>query len=127
MGLTDQEIVVLSGAHAVGSCHADRSGFIGPWTADPLTFSNAYFVNLVKMKWSKASQKDGKTVYKTDSDKNIIMLPSDIALLTDEKMVPWVELYAADEKRFFADFAVAFAKLQELGVKSFHTGKPYDY
>jgi cytochrome c peroxidase len=72
------------------------------------------------MKWSQACQEDGKVVYKSASDPNIIMLPSDIALLTDEKMVAWVKLYAADEKRFFADFAVAFSKLQELGVESFH-------
>ena len=27
MGFTDQEIVALSGAHALGRCHTDRSGF----------------------------------------------------------------------------------------------------
>jgi catalase (peroxidase I) len=47
MGFTDQEIVALSGAHAVGMCHGDRSGFIGPWTTTALTFDNAYFVNLI--------------------------------------------------------------------------------
>jgi len=29
MGFGDQEIVALSGAHALGRCHADRSGFKG--------------------------------------------------------------------------------------------------
>jgi len=52
MGLSDQEIVALSGAHAVGSCHSDRSGFIGPWTSTPLSFGNGYFKNLINMKWS---------------------------------------------------------------------------
>ena len=32
MGFDDQAIVALSGAHAVGRCHTDRSGFWGPWT-----------------------------------------------------------------------------------------------
>jgi cytochrome c peroxidase len=36
----DQEIVALSGAHAMGRCHTDRSGFEGPWTFSPVTFSN---------------------------------------------------------------------------------------
>ena len=27
MGFTDQEIVALSGAHAMGRCHTDRSGY----------------------------------------------------------------------------------------------------
>jgi catalase (peroxidase I) len=50
------------------------------------------------------------------------MLPTDVALLTDKKMVPWVELYANDKERWEKDFATAFTKLQELGVKSFHEG-----
>jgi peroxiredoxin len=29
MGFNDQEIVALSGAHNLGRCHADRSGFDG--------------------------------------------------------------------------------------------------
>jgi peroxiredoxin len=29
MGFSDQEIVALSGAHALGRCHPDRSGFDG--------------------------------------------------------------------------------------------------
>jgi cytochrome c peroxidase len=32
MGFNDQEMVSLIGAHAVGRCHTDRSGFDGPWT-----------------------------------------------------------------------------------------------
>jgi cytochrome c peroxidase len=31
MGFNDKEIVVLSGGHAVGRCHHDRSGYDGPW------------------------------------------------------------------------------------------------
>ena len=30
MGFDDKGIVALSGAHAVGRCHTDRSGFWGP-------------------------------------------------------------------------------------------------
>lgn len=32
MGFNDQEIVALCGAHTLGRCHDDRSGFVGPWT-----------------------------------------------------------------------------------------------
>jgi len=31
MGFTDRELVALLGAHAMGRCHTDRSGFWGPW------------------------------------------------------------------------------------------------
>lgn len=111
MGFTDQEIVALSGAHALGMCHADASGFVGPWTLSPLSFDNAFFVNLVTMKWKKTEQANGLPVFKTDSQNGIIMLPTDVALLNDEKMVSWVRLYAADNDRFRADFASAFCKL----------------
>ncbi len=32
MGFNDREIVALIGAHTLGACHADRSGYVGPWT-----------------------------------------------------------------------------------------------
>jgi cytochrome c peroxidase len=45
-----------------------------------------------------------------------MMLPSDIALLNDQKMQVWVRKYAEDKDLFFEDFANAFGKLLELGV-----------
>src|SRR5690606_11883853 len=39
-GLNDREVVALiGGGPALGRCHPDRSGFIGPWTDAPTTFS----------------------------------------------------------------------------------------
>jgi len=111
MGFSDQEIVALAGAHAVGMCHGDRSGFIGPWTTTALDFDNAFFVNLTTMKWNKTKQANGLEVWVTPDQPGIIMLPTDMALMHDEKMVCWVELYANDKKRFYTDFAAAFSKL----------------
>jgi cytochrome c peroxidase len=48
MGFNDQEIVALAGAHALGRCHADASGYVGPWTPTPTTFNNLYFRLLAK-------------------------------------------------------------------------------
>lgn len=124
MGFSDQEIVALAGAHAVGMCHGDRSGFIGPWTTTALDFDNAFFVNLTQMKWHKTKQPNGLEVWKTDDQPGIIMLPTDMALVQDPNMVCWVDLYAKDKQRFYTDFAAAFAKLQELGVDNFHKGTP---
>lgn len=39
------------------------------------------------------------------------------ALLWDRGLRKFVDLYAKDENKFFEDFAPAFAKLMELGVK----------
>ena len=122
MGLNDEEIVALSGAHSLGRVHAHRSGagdkketpytVDGPgatkggqsWTKDWLRFSNDYYVNLV------AHKKD-----KSAFDDNLLVLPTDAALYEDEAFAPFVDKWAADEAAFFAAYAAAHKKLSELG------------
>ena len=45
-----------------------------------------------------------------------MMLPSDLVLIEDPKFMKYVDIYAKDQKKFFADFAAAFQKLEELGT-----------
>jgi len=52
MGFDDREIVALSGAHAVGRCHTDRSGFWGPWKYGENAFSNEYYTFLLEKTWT---------------------------------------------------------------------------
>lgn len=52
MGFNDQEIVALSGAHALGRCHTDRSGFSGPWTFSPTQLTNDYYKLLMNERWA---------------------------------------------------------------------------
>lgn len=47
----------------------------------------------------------------------LMMLPTDLALMEDPSFRPHVEAYADDQDLFYADFSKAFAKLIELGVK----------
>nr|AOM63227.1 ascorbate peroxidase [Silybum marianum] len=98
MGLSDKDIVALSGGHTLGKAHADRSGFDGPWTREPLKFDNSYFVELLK-----------------GESEGLLKLPTDIALLDDPTFRPYVELYAKDEDAFFNDYATSHKKLSELG------------
>lgn len=51
MGFNEQEIVALAGAHALGRCHTDRSGFEGPWTFSPTVLTNDYYRLLIEEKW----------------------------------------------------------------------------
>jgi cytochrome c peroxidase len=43
IGFEDQEIVALLGAHTMGRCYTDASGYWGPWTNGETYFSNGYF------------------------------------------------------------------------------------
>lgn len=45
-----------------------------------------------------------------------MMLPTDIALIKDDSFKKYVDLYAGDQSKFFADFSKAFNKLEELGT-----------
>ncbi|GMH06558.1 hypothetical protein Nepgr_008398 [Nepenthes gracilis] len=98
MGLSDKDIVALSGGHTLGRAHPERSGFEGPWTIDPLKFDNSYFVELLK-----------------DESKGLLKLPTDKALVEDPVFCRYVQLYAKDEEAFFRDYAKSHKKLSELG------------
>jgi len=114
MGFNDREIVALIGAHALGRCHTDRSGFEGPWTASPTVFSNDFYVQLLERTWTPRNW-DGPFQYQDESGQ-LMMLPTDIALIKDAQFAVFVKEYAKDEDVFFADFAAAFGKLISLGV-----------
>jgi cytochrome c peroxidase len=117
MGFNDQETVALIGAHAVGHTHKQFSGYDGPWTRAPTTFSNELFRELLENKWTLRKW-NGPDMFE-DPTGEIIMLPTDMALNWDKEFRKYVEIYAADQDRFFEDFAKAFQKLEELGVKAF--------
>ncbi|KAF7357697.1 Peroxidase [Mycena venus] len=115
MGFNDQEIVALSGAHALGRCHADRSGFVGPWTFSPTTLTNDYFKLLfseswVWKKWNGPKQLEDKQT------KTLMMLPTDYVVISDKSFKKFAKAYADDNDLFFKDFSAVVAKLFELGV-----------
>lgn len=101
MGLSDKDIVALSGGHTLGRAHPDRSSFEGAWTQQPLKFDNSYFLELLK-----------------GESEGLLQLPTDKCLLEDPDFRPYVELYAQDENAFFKDYAESHKKLSELGFRS---------
>ncbi|KAL2400166.1 Cytochrome c peroxidase, mitochondrial [Exophiala dermatitidis] len=135
MGFNDQEIVALSGAHNLGRCHSDRSGFEGKWVNNPTRFSNMYFKLLKMHDWKKKKLANGleQFVYvdkdlesdeaEDDPPEELMMLPTDMALLHDPSFRVWVDKYAEDKDLFFRDFAAVFAKLLELGIQRDQYGR----
>lgn len=113
-GFNDQEIVALvGGGHALGRCHKDRSGFDGPWTRAPTTFSNEFFREVLDNKWTKRSW-SGPPQYE-DPTKDLMMLETDLVLATDSEFRKYSEIYKDDYGRFAKDFTSAWTKLTENG------------
>ena len=93
----------------------ERGGYVGPWTSTPTSFNNSYFVLLRGLKW-EPNDEASKFQYK-DPSGQLMMLPSDIALIEDPKFrATSAQCLAKSQDEFFADFAAAFEKLETLGT-----------
>lgn len=129
MGLNDEEIVALSGAHTLGRAYKDRSGLgaektkftdgVCPqklasgesttsytaggsaWSKDWLVFDNSYYTEMEK----------------TDTDGELLKLSTDKIIFKDEKMRPFAVKFAESQDAFFESYAKAHKKLSELGSK----------
>jgi len=127
MGLGDEEIVALSGAHTFGRAYADRSGLGAektkftdgsatkladgsettkytpggsPWVENWLVFDNSYFT----------------TINDASTDSELLKLTSDKCLWEDEKFGSFAKKFA-DKDAFFESYAKAHKALSELGSK----------
>lgn len=126
MGFNDREIVALSGAHNLGRCHTANSGFEGKWVNNPTRFSNQYFRLLASEDWKEKTLESGILQFSAVdpiSEDELMMLPTDMALLHDPVFSRYVHLYAKDKDVFFEDFKNAFLKLMELGISRDGSGK----
>jgi len=131
MGFTDREAVALIGAHGVGSCHPQVSGYVGPWVPQNNRFTNAFFTILVAQINDYAFSENtpgggagnGKFQYNVQLNvggggppRTLMMLPADFGLFHDSSYVTYVNEFAGSQAVFFTAFSSAFQKLLENGV-----------
>lgn len=134
MGFDDREIVALSGAHTLGRAFKDRSGTVNEgygqknatkftgsgnvaradakpgngmaggksWTQKWLSFNNSYYHTA---RLPQAAQQE------------LLVLETDKAVAVDPHFAPHYNRYAADGAVFANEYALAHAKLSELGSK----------
>eukprot|EP00442_Polarella_glacialis_P035964 CAMPEP_0115159726 /NCGR_PEP_ID=MMETSP0227-20121206/70404_1 /TAXON_ID=89957 /ORGANISM="Polarella glacialis, Strain CCMP 1383" /LENGTH=395 /DNA_ID=CAMNT_0002571533 /DNA_START=78 /DNA_END=1265 /DNA_ORIENTATION=- len=113
-GFDDRAIVALSGAHTVGKCHVERSGFDGAWTEAPLKFDNSYFQEMLKKSYKEENTAKGNPQFRCPVT-GTMMLISDLALIQEPGLKAHVERYAEDQEAFFNEFSQAWTKIQENG------------
>merc|ERR1712127_730733 len=128
MGLGDEEIVALSGAHTFGRAYADRSGLGAektkftdgtatkladgsstdaytpggsPWVEDWLVFDNSYFT----------------TITDSSSDEELLKLTSDKIVFQEAGFKPFADKFADSKDAFFESYAKSHKALSELGSK----------
>ncbi|KAG2016338.1 cytochrome c peroxidase, variant 2 [Coprinopsis cinerea AmutBmut pab1-1] len=105
MGFNDQEIVALSGAHALGRAHRDRSGYDGPWTFSPTTVTNDFFKLLFDEKWVWKKW-EGPKQYEDKKTKSLMMLPTDYVLTQDKSFKKHAKAYAEDQDLWFKEYVI---------------------
>lgn len=94
--------MALLGAHILGKTHLKNSGYDGPWDDDTNIFTNDFYWNLLKEDWKYEKNAAGNMQY--DSKKGIMMLPTDYALIQDQKYPVYVKKYASDQDTWLEDF-----------------------
>lgn len=117
LGLNEQELVALSGAHDLGrhvtltgmpreclknltrSCLEDAPVLAPFITADPDTLSNRYFETMLR--WNDRDLQYGEAAF----------IPTDVAMVVDDGLKKHVVAFAKDEKLFFRRFTTAYQKL----------------
>jgi len=126
LGFNDKETVCLIIlGHQYGRCHAETSGFEGPWYAFDPAHWNVYTNGLGYLStytfaidnYRERITKQGKRQYEMSfgGGEPFMMLPVDMCLFWDEAYYQHVLFYDRHRRDFAKDAAKAWKRLIELG------------
>lgn len=126
LGLSNRDIVALSGAHTLGRAFKQRSGTAPEGYGKGTKFTDGKFVARgdgkrgVGMSGGRSWTKKWLTFdnsYFKERDNHLLVLETDATLRSDPEFSPYFNLYAESEEIFFRDYALAHSMLSELGSK----------
>ena len=127
LGLTEEEMVALCGAHTLGrhvtlldmpkSCLKnltreclENAPVLMPFVSEePDRFSNVYYQKLLK--WYDRKVELGEVAF----------IPTDVALVVDAGLRKYVEYFAKDKDAFYKNFELALLKIIDAGTNTFET------
>jgi len=115
------------------------SGFEGPWTQLPTTWTSLYFENLLSFEWEKVHSPGGPiqwvpkgapdeaqtaTAHDADKTQSIVMTTADLSLREDPAYRKISESFRADHAKFEDAFGRAWYKLthRDLGPRARYLG-----
>ena len=112
------KIVALMGAHTVGAMHKKVSGNEGNWTINVFHFDCEYFKNMANGPWgpSTATTRGTDLQYFGGPSPRFTVLPIDMILRADIRLMVVMREMEDDKKLFFKFFAEAWNQVQENGV-----------
>ncbi|KAF0890675.1 hypothetical protein E2562_004184 [Oryza meyeriana var. granulata] len=137
-GLTQTDMIALSGAHTIGVTHCDkfvrriytfkqRVAYNPPMNLDflrsmrricPINYSSTAFAML-----DVSTPRTFDNAYFNNLRYNKGLLASDQVLFTDRRSRPTVNFFAANTTAFYDAFVAAMAKLGRIGVKTGSDGE----
>ncbi|XP_021762086.1 peroxidase 18-like [Chenopodium quinoa] len=132
-GLSLTDLVILSGAHTIGSAHCNafsdrfQVSSKGNLTSVDSSLDKDYAEKLAKKCASSTSETvnfDPKTAFSFDNQyyKNLMekkgLLQTDSVLFNDQRTKNLIEQFASDLNSFYGGWSESFLKLSSIGVKT---------